>query len=625
MKGIEKQRVAQRTSRKGSMMQSLPENEESRANMRFCLRYVTGALCLAIILLGFSHFAHIMSVPAFAIILALLTAISTPTIAYALIATKLHNRTLLSQTGFASKLTRGKTIRTIVAFILSLISMTGLLFSVVRWSLVEWGIFAIGVILCPFIFMLANKISNHEFKLEFNRTGTLIIGGLLLAAVLGAATAVVIVNSPAPQFDSLRDSFLAHSNAFENSPSTLLNDAGLVASYSDTVIAFLLSNVANVSRDGYVALQLIMTLSSLSGIVTLLSACMMPDCIRELFLPLVDIGETRTDERSRKPQIGLIALSAVLAVLPIGVCLYAEAKDAEIQSIEGISVGKQLIQDQIGVGVYAIDGKTYDQETVEMVLADMAGESAQLTDRVQNTLVPLINASFDKRIENVDNYLDWYYSIPADYERVLRAITGSVEDGLKDQLATSLAEGVDDSTLNGEMQACAEQAANLQEELESRLAACEVSNVPDWLLKPAEFDLKRLTEIEQPSEKLMEDNQRIIASVGGGAVGGFIAKKVVERAVKKEAVVKMATTLARSIGLKSASSAIGAAAGSAVPVAGNAAGLAAGTAIGVAIDFALLKADEAQNRQTYHDEIAEAIEQQRAEVLAALPQAPLAE
>ena len=126
----------------------------------------------------------------------------------------------------------------------------------------------------------------------------------------------------------------------------------------------------------------------------------------------------------------------------------------------------------------------------------------------------------------------------------------------------------------------------------------------------------------------MEDNQRIIASVGGGAVGGYITKKVFDRVVgqeAKEAIAKMVTTLARSLGLKTASSAIGGAVGSFAPVVGNAVGVVAGAAIGTGIDYALLKADEAQNRQAYHDEIAESIEQQRAETLAALPQAPQGE
>lgn len=167
---------------------------------------------------------------------------------------------------------------------------------------------------------------------------------------------------------------------------------------------------------------------------------MMPDCVYELFLPLADVDEPEERLQQRKPQVGLIVLTIVLAVVPLAAGLGAEAKAAEIESIEGVSQGKQFVQDQIGVAVYMIDGKTYDQEAVEMVLADMAGESSELTNRVQNTLVPLINASFDKRIENIDNYLDWYYSLSADYERVIRTFTGSLEEGLKDQLAASLTE-----------------------------------------------------------------------------------------------------------------------------------------------------------------------------------------
>lgn len=92
------------------------------------------------------------------------------------------------------------------------------------------------------------------------------------------------------------------------------------------------------------------------------------------------------------------------------------------------------------------------------------------------------------------------------------------------------------------MQAALNRPPNCRKMLKSRLADCEVSNVPDWLMKPAEFDPQRLTDIEKPIEKLMEDSQRITASVGAGALGGFVAKKVVDRIVGKKAFEKMATT-----------------------------------------------------------------------------------
>lgn len=609
-------------------MHHLSGSAKPEVSARFYVRYALSVLVLLAVLFCFAKFANTLPMLAFSLVLVLLTAIATPTFAYVLFATKLHNRSLLNETGFFAKATRGKTIRIFVSFVLSLVAMVGLLFSVVRWGQAEWAIALLGAAACPFLFMLANKISAHEFKLTFKKTGTLVLGGALLTLSIGVASAVVFANTPAPQFNSVLESFLASENPFGESSSVLLADAGLLTGYTDTVLTCLLSHVADASWSGYVSAQVLLTVFSIGGFVNLLCACMMPDCVCELFLPLADVDEPEERLQQRKPQAGLIVLTIVLAVVPLAAGLGAEAKAAEIESIEGVSQGKQFVQDQIGVAVYMIDGKTYDQEAVEMVLTDMAGESSELTNRVQNTLVPLINASFDRRIQNIDNYLDWYYSLSTDYERVIRTFTGSLEEGLKDQLAASLAEGIDDSELNDEMQTCTELAAKLQEELEARLAACEVTTVPDWLQKPAEFDPKRITEIKQPSEKLMEDNQRIIASVGGGAVGGYITKKVFDRVVgkeAKEAIAKMVTTLARSLGVKTASSAIGGAAGSVAPVVGNAAGFVAGAAIGTGIDYALLKADETQNRQAYHDEIAESIEQQRAETLAALPQAPQGE
>ena len=605
-------------------MNLLPGNTEPKINTRFCAQYAISVIALLALLFCFAKFANTMSMPVFALVLALLTAIATPTFAYVLFATKLHNRTMLNETGFFAKATRGKAMRIIISFVLSAVAMTCLLLSIIRWEQPEWAIAAIGAAVCPFAFMLANKISAHEFKLVFEKTGTLVLGGVLLTMTLSIASAVVVANSPAPPSTSVLESFLAHNNPFGESSSTLLSDIGLVTSYTDTVLACLLSHVADASWNGYVGLQVFLTVSSIGGFVNLLCTCMMPDCVCELFLPLVNANESEQGVQQRKPQAGLIALTVILAAVPLVACLAAESKAAEIESVEGISQGKQLIQGQIGKAVYMIDGKTYDQEAVEMVLADLQDESTQLTDRVQNTLIPLINASFDKRIENIDGYLDWYYSLSADYERIFRFFTGSIEEGLRDQLTSSLTEGVDDAELNEEMQACTEQAAQLQDEIKSRLAECEVANIPDWLLKPAQFDQQRLQNIKQPAETLMSDQQRITTSIGSGVFGGVIAKKVVDRVIEKEAIEKMAAKLARSLGLKSASSAIGAAAGSVVPGAGNAAGWVAGAAIGTGVDFALLKADEVQNRQSYHDEIAEGIEQERAEILALLPQAPQA-
>ena len=174
-------------------MNHLSGSAKPEACARFYARYALCALILIAVLFCFAKFANTLSMLAFSLVLALLTAIATPTFAYVLFATKLHNRSLLSETGFFAKTTRGKAVRIFVSFVLSLAAMVGLLFSVVRWGQAEWTIALVSAAACPFVFMLANKISAHEFKLAFEKTGTLVLGGVLLTLAIGVASAVVLL------------------------------------------------------------------------------------------------------------------------------------------------------------------------------------------------------------------------------------------------------------------------------------------------------------------------------------------------------------------------------------------------------------------------------------------------
>ena len=327
-------------------MNLLPGNTEPKVGAQFYTQYAISALVMLAVLFCFAKFANGMPMLAFSFVLAVLTAIATPTFAYVLFATKLHNRTLLSDTGFLAKATRGKVIRIILSFILSCVAMAGLLISVVRWGQAEWVIALIGAAACPFVFMLANAILTHEFKLAFKKTGTLLLGGFLLTLAIGIASAVVFANTPAPHFDSVLECYLSMENPFGESSSVLLADVGYLTTLTDSVLVCLLSHTADASWDQYVVVQAVLTAISAGGFVNLLCSCMMPECGCELFLPLADAGESEERIRQRKPQVGLIVLTIVLAIAPLAACSWAETRAAEIESIEGVSQGKQFVQNK---------------------------------------------------------------------------------------------------------------------------------------------------------------------------------------------------------------------------------------------------------------------------------------
>lgn len=69
---------------------------------------------------------------------------------------------------------------------------------------------------------------------------------------------------------------------------------------------------------------------------------------------------------------------------------------------------------------------------------------------------------------------------------------------------------------------------------------------------------------------------------------------------------------------RAAGGVVGAAIGTAAGPVGTILGAAAGTAASIGVDYALLKVDESQNRESYKEQITDAIEEERAEVLSLL-------
>ena len=76
------------------------------------------------------------------------------------------------------------------------------------------------------------------------------------------------------------------------------------------------------------------------------------------------------------------------------------------------------------------------------------------------------------------------------------------------------------------------------------------------------------------------------------------------------------TKIATALGSRGLGAAAGGAVGSAAGPLGTIAGIAAGTALGIGVDAAMLAVDEMQNRDTYKQEMVDAIEEERAATLA---------
>lgn len=332
-----------------------------------------------------------------------------------------------------------------------------------------------------------------------------------------------------------------------------------------------------------------------------------------------------------------LATAAILPVLLVAAFVgvdYAYARvlipTQEYTALRGyVSRGADL-------AVRTIDDVTYDQRKYDDLSAEIRAKSERLRAEGEASLAPLINQAYDAQLANVDGYLDWYYSLPGDYATlfglVSSTLSGTAEDFVKDQLAEQLMAGVDTSQLDAAYDDYCLRAEALQREFDEGLQACKV-DVPDWL--PSQRTQLTQDDLQGPTAPTERAARAAVnAGIGAGAgaaTGAAVSKKVVEKAVEKPFAKKLVEKITEKVGSKAAGKVAGKAAGGAVggvigsiggPV-GTAIGAVAGAAVGVGVDYALVKLDEAQNRDEYEAEIKSAIEDARADTLAVLDVDPI--
>ena len=606
-------------------------------------------------------------------------------ITYHAVVKKTINQAALHAGGMLGRINGGRTFRLIAAFIVSAVGVAGLLVASVGWSAWQWGLAVAAVPLFLLVYMLVDKVVGKEAALLFRaslgaRASACITGGLLFVASFA-----LFAVQPTPEVTSATEAFLSAENPFASSPSTIMSEAGLAVSYADALSTYGLSRLGELNAFGRYCAQGLLLLSSLFGLAGLLGTCALD--LRELkrvFLPLEKIGSEQetvagVDRSTGTARPALLKAPIVAAVVAplilVGAFVASDSALAQMKSADELTPAENLVREAFGTTAYVLDGKYYDQQQVQTLMEETTVKTAALSENARNDLVPLVNAVFDARVANVDSYLDWYYSLGADYERLGNLITGTIESFVADQLTESLEAGVDDSEFVSTLQSYVDQAVAINAEYEEGLANSELIGIPEWLLTSTEtITADFLSGPIEPTQRLLDAGERfgISATVGGvggvaagvatsKAVGGAaekaaaktaekaaagaagdaaekaagkqaakaaekavtknIGSKIVEKAAGKAFFKAIVSRIGSMIGSRGVGAAVGGAAGTLVgPGVGTAVGIAAGAAIGVGVDCGLLMLDEAQNRESYKAEIIEAIEEERAEALAQIEQ-----
>lgn len=427
----------------------------------------------------------------------------------------------------------------IVFYFMSAVSMASIFMESPTWKIGMWATVILAIPIYRLVLSITARIvKNKEKAIPLVRDAraariSVIATGVLLCILLF----VITLLQPSADYSCAADAFMAVPKPFENSPSALMREAGELAALTSGLSSYALAKLSESSWYVFLALHVILNAAAMFGVAGMLSVCFIqPQELKRAFVQL-EVDDTHV---ARRPVVKPFCI--VFALLPILVTAGLISADAYVQdtlesngeTANEYTFAKKFIQDQVSLVVYEFDGKYYNPAVVDEVLAKAKEESQALSLDAEQTLIPLINESFDKRIENVDSYLDWYYSPLAELELASRWATGTAEDYAKEQFMARIDAGIDDSELNEAIEQFQSKAEALKSETLSKLSQYELTDeYPSWLVKDAQSLEEVVSASLDPSQELVGSLEqigltRMAGSSFAGLAGNIIVLKVDE-------------------------------------------------------------------------------------------------
>lgn len=271
-------------------------------------------------------------------------------------------------------------------------------------------------------------------------------------------------------------------------------------------------------------------------------------------------------------------------------------------------------------------GNEYFQRGTIKKIQDLQLLSVREIDLASQLLEEKIDGAFNLMVGNVDAFLNWYYSLTAEYGRTFQLLTGSIEQDMSEKLDEYLKKG----DPMGQVNVAVTQLGSGNAEAFAKFKANTEAILKESRVIPVSADvdvIETRSVAEMFSMPKYEESVGIHSRLAGaGGVAAFssaiVAKKIAAKVLGKS-TFKLAAKAAAKMATSKASGAIGgmaagAAVGSVVPVLGTIAGAVVGAigglVLGVGTDYALLAVEEKFDREDFKNEIVKSINEHRNEM-----------
>ncbi len=494
----------------------------------------------------------------------------------------------------------------------------------------EWVIFFVAIPVFVIIYAVFLPIAKREYKPYIALHKSLVWTRWLTAFVMATLYVLLIMFvGENHQYDSLAEAIqVANQRINSTSNSVLILETARLVSFFVGLKTYVLGNLYLLNGIVYLAFIFFGSLMIFFNIALALSSFMIPITeYRRVLGPLQD-----TDQPPRIPHRSLAITSAFVTFFVFFIYVPSTVYiDGWLQS--NPQVVKRLHQSQkLALDTVELIGDDYyEPGTIRQIEQAYIASINELEISIEE-LREASDAGFQHMTANVDDYLDWYYSLPAEYERIVALATGALEEWMTEKLQEHLMKGNAFGTVQQKIDTALQKNEQLREEHLKRVDLILAENQ----LQPitAQLDVLNNSSLnalkEPPSHSVIiniEDRMLISGGIGtAGAVTGAIAGKVTAKVAAKgaikfgaQALIKVtAGKAAGMLGGAAAGAASGAAIGSVIPGAGTAigatiGGIVGGVTVGLTVEKLLLMLEETYSRDDFKQQILEAIAEEKAE------------
>ncbi len=345
-------------------------------------------------------------------------------------------------------------------------------------------------------------------------------------------------------------------------------------------------------------------------------------------LGIIALVEQRASPRESE---GTFTRAFVYTILILAIpYLYATARLANLDPARLAAEARQAVD--------WIDPCRPDPEARAALLTalsdDLDRARLRATESAAKRIDTELDSLFARIAPGVDAYLDWYFTVIGEYERLAALATGGFLDLMGEQLERHLfldtrfaeqLEGLDAAIQRESTRTLTDAAERLDQEAGARVASapCAFAGLDLASLGTAVLGLSPLGDLER-------DGLRAATAAGGGAAAAVATKMLAKQtgaAVAAKLTAKKgfqaAAGLAGKVAAKKGGSILLSAAGGAALCSpgGPAAaicGIVAGAAAWLAVDKAMVEIDEVRLREEMRGEILQALEEQRPALATAL-------